>query len=54
MTFVGWMIMSVSVSSVMLLVVFCLVRVLAMPPRDITEHLKGLPEIDTRDTQDAD
>lgn len=49
----GWIVMLVSVSSVLSLVSFCLYRVLSLPPVE-DEHLKGPLEIDTRDTQDAD
>jgi hypothetical protein len=49
----GWIVMIVSVSSVLALVTFCLVKVLSLPPTE-EEHIKGPLEIDTRDTQDAD
>ena len=50
----GWIVMIVSVGSVLALVTFCLYRVLRLPPVDIETHLKGPLDIDTRDTQDAD
>ena len=53
MTPAGWLIMSVSVTTVLGLVSYCLVRVLGLPPAQ-EEHLKGPLEIDTGDTQDAD
>lgn len=54
MTFGGWIVMILSVSSVVALVSFCLYRVLTLPPVDVEEHLKGPLEIDTHDTIDAD
>ena len=48
----GWIIMLLSVGSVLTLVTFCLVRVLTLPPVE-EEHLKGPLEIDTGDTADA-
>ena len=53
MTTGGWIVMLLSVGSVLSLVVFCLFRVLSLPPVE-DEHLKGPLEIDTRDTVDAD
>lgn len=50
----GWIIMLLSVSCVLALAGFCLVRVLTLPPLEVQEHLKGLPDIDTGDTRDAD
>ena len=50
----GWIVMIVSVSSVLCLVSFCLVRVLSLPPVEVEEHIKGPLEIDTGDTEDAD
>ena len=54
MTIGGWLVMSVSVSTVLALAAFCLYRVLTLPPVDVTEHLKGPLDIDTQDTVDAD
>ncbi len=48
MTTAGWIVMIVSVGSVLSLVTFCLIRVLSLPPVEV-EHLKGPPDIDTRD-----
>jgi len=53
MTIGGWIVMLISVGSVLSLVAFCLYRVLLLPPVE-EEHLKGPLEIDTRDTVDAD
>jgi hypothetical protein len=50
----GWIVMLASVGSVLTLVVYCLVRVLTLPPVEVEEHLKAPPDIDTRDTYDAD
>ena len=50
----GIIVMSLSVGSVLALVTFCLYRVLTLPSVEVEEHLKGPPDIDTRDTQDAD
>ncbi len=54
MTAAGWLIMAVSVGSVLALTAFCLYRVLTLPSHVIEEHLKGPLVIDTRDTEDAD
>lgn len=54
MTIGGWVVMIVSVSTVLILAAFCLCRVLMLPPIEVTEHLKGPLDIDTRDTTDAD
>ncbi|MCA9247180.1 MAG: hypothetical protein KDA42_08705 [Planctomycetales bacterium] len=53
MTSAGWIIMVLSIGSVLALVTFCLIRVLALPPVDMDE-IKGPLEIDTGDTSDAD
>ena len=50
----GWVVMCLSVGSVLALVSFCLYRVLSLPPADIDEHLKGPLDIDTGDTHDMD
>lgn len=50
----GWIVMCLSVGSVLSLVTYCMYRVLTLPPVDVTEHLKGPFEIDTHDTIDAD
>lgn len=49
----GWIVMILSVGTVLSLVTYCLVRVLTLPPVDI-EDIKGPLEIDTGDTTDAD
>jgi hypothetical protein len=54
LTIGGWMVMSLSVGSVLSLVGFCLYRVLSLPPADIDEHLKGPLDIDTGDTEEMD
>ena len=54
MTLGGLVVMTVSVGCVLTLVVFCLYRVLRLPPVDVTEHLKGPLDIDMQDTVDAD
>ena len=54
MTSGGWIVMLLSVSSVLALTVFCLYRVFSLPSVEVEEHLKGPLEIDTRDTRDGD
>mgnify|MGYP001821486175 CR=1 FL=1 len=54
MSTAGWLIMGVSVLSVLAMVTFCLYRVLSLPPVEVTDHLKGPLDIDTHDTKDAD
>jgi hypothetical protein len=50
----GWIVMIVSVGSVLALTAYCLYRVLTLPPAEI-ESLDTAPlNIDTRDTRDAD
>ena len=53
MTAAAWMMMTVSVGTVLLLVGFCLYRVLSLPPMD-QESIKGPLDIDTGDAEDAD
>jgi hypothetical protein len=53
MTPSGWLVMIVSVSSVLALTSYCIYTVLSLPSVE-EEYLKGPLEIDTRDTQDAD
>ncbi len=54
MNTLGWLVMISSVGSVLALTVFCLVRVLRLPPAEI-ESLDTAPlDIDTGDTRDAD
>jgi hypothetical protein len=45
--------MIVSVGSVLVLVSYCMVKVLSLPPIEM-EDLHGPLDIDTRDTKDAD
>lgn len=54
MTTAGLAIMIVSVGSVLLLVSFCMHRVLTLPGEVVEEHLKAPLDIDTGDTTDAD
>jgi hypothetical protein len=54
MTTAGWIIMTVSVAAVLLLISFCLRKVLTLAPLEVSEHLKAPLDIDTRDTHDAD
>lgn len=54
MTVAGWIIMVASVSAVLALSAFCLIRVLNLPPVEVREHIHGQPAIDTHDTQNAD
>ena len=49
----GWIIMLLSVGSVLALLTFCLIRVLNLPAADM-EDIKGPLEIETGDTSDAD
>ena len=49
----GWVVMTVSVGTVLALVSYCLVRVLSLPPVE-EEHIKGPLEIDTGDTSNSD
>jgi hypothetical protein len=49
----GWLVMSISVATVVALLGFCLYRVLTLPPVE-QEHVRGPLDIDTGDTRDAD
>jgi hypothetical protein len=51
MTLAGWVVMLLSVSSVLILVSFCLIRVFQLPPLEVEETIKAELEIDTRDTE---
>ena len=54
MTLLGWIMMAVSVSSVIGLTVFCLYRVLLLPAAEV-ESLDTAPlEISTPDTRNPD
>jgi hypothetical protein len=53
MTFLGWLVMLVSVGAVLAVNAFCLYRVLTLPPVEV-EDLDIAPlDIDTGDTKDA-
>ena len=54
MTTPGWIVMLLSVGSVLSLVTFCVYRVLTLPPVEVEEHIRGPLEIETGDTTDAD
>lgn len=54
MTTGGWIIMIVSLSTVLTLVTFCLYRVLTLPPVEVEELAAAPLEIDTRDTENPD
>jgi hypothetical protein len=49
----GWVIMLISVGSVVSMTFYCIRRVLQLPMEDV-EDIKGPLEIDTGDTLDAD
>ena len=49
----GWIVMIVSVGSVLALVTYCLSRVLSLPAVEM-EDIEGPLTIDTGDTEDAD
>lgn len=53
MTAAAWIIMTLSVGSVLALTVFCIIRVWNLPPVE-QDDVKGQLQIDTRDTQNAD
>lgn len=46
--------MILSMGSVLTLAIFCVTKVLSLPPLDAEDHLHGPGEIDTGDTEDAD
>lgn len=50
----GWLMMIVSVGTVLVLTGYCLYRVLTLPPLEVEQHLKAPLDIDTGDTRDAD
>lgn len=54
MNILGWLMMIVSVGSVIALMSFCLYRVLTLPPDEISDLDVAPLRIDTRDTQDPD
>jgi len=49
----GWLVMLLSIGSVVTLVSYCLYRVLSLPPVDM-EEVHGPLDIDTGDTVDVD
>jgi uncharacterized membrane protein len=49
----GWIMMTLSVGSVLALITFCVARVLALPPME-EDHLKAPLDIDTGDKADPD
>jgi hypothetical protein len=53
MTLAGWVMMIVSVGSVLVLTAYCLYRVMTLPPVEV-EDLTYPLEADTGDTKDAD
>lgn len=54
MTILGWLMMIVSVGSVIALTVFCLYRVFTLPPEEVADLDVAPLRIDTKDTQDPD
>ncbi len=49
----GWVMMIVSIGTVLCMVTFCLIKVMSLPEVEMDE-IKGPLEIDTQDTTDAD
>lgn len=54
MNALGWLIMIASVGSVLVLNVFCLYRVLTLPPVEVDSLDTAPLDIDTHDLRDAD
>lgn len=54
MTAAGWIVMIFSVGAVLILVGYCLIRVLTLPPVEVEEQLKGPLEIELPDVTNAD
>ena len=54
MNLMGWLMMLVSVGSVLALTAFCLFRVLTLPPAEIDDLDTAPLRIDTGDTRDPD
>jgi hypothetical protein len=54
MTIQGWILMAVSLGTVLLLVGFCLTKVLLLPPVEIDDMQVAPIDIDTRDREQAD
>ena len=53
LTVAGWGVMLFSICTVICLLSYCLSKVLALPPVEFEEHVKGPLEIDTHDQSDA-
>ena len=49
MTPAGWAIMIGSVGAICVLTIYCMYRVLTLPPMEAEEHIKAPLDIDTRD-----
>lgn len=45
----GWLFMTLSMSTVLTLVSYCLYKVLSLPPKEVEETIQAQPDIDTRD-----
>ncbi|HYO24938.1 MAG TPA: hypothetical protein VEQ85_08310 [Lacipirellulaceae bacterium] len=45
-TIAGWTIMIVSLTAVCALTAFCFYRLMRLPPREVSEHLRPAREID--------
>ena len=54
MTILGWLMMIVSVGSVISLTTFCLWRVFTLPPDEVADLDVAPLRIDTKDMQDPD
>jgi hypothetical protein len=54
MTPLGWLIMTVSITSVVSLTAFCLYRVLTLPPVEVGSLNVAPLEIETHDLDDPD
>ena len=54
MNILGWLMMTLSVGSVIALTSFCLYRVLTLPPEEVSDLDVAPLRIDTRDLQDPD
>jgi hypothetical protein len=53
MTLLGWIIMITSVGGVAISCVYCIYRVLTLPPAVAEEHVKSRVEIDAEERTDA-
>lgn len=54
MNVLGWLMMTISVGSVIALTSFCLYRVFTLPKEEVADLDVAPLRIDTRDTQDPD